>query len=105
MSLLSLKRKSPTPKKGQTSLQQFVDSAKDQLYGQNVVAVEFARKQNLQTIPGLPHANASKRMTRHCFTLDQQAKDALEQLAKHENKSRSAMVRTAIASLLAASQQ
>lgn len=91
MSLLTLKRKASVREKRKVDFDEFIEQAKDVFtgnlpLGNNVVSIDGS------TI-GTGDAETNKKMSRHCFTLDAQAREQLFKLAERKQISRSALIR------------
>lgn len=86
MSLSNLKRKSPTHNSACSSVEEFIEGATAYANGENVIA--------MRTSPtGKSPQKAKVPMTRHCFTLDAEAKELLEKAATGLGISRSEIIR------------
>lgn len=94
MSLLTLKRKASVPEKRKVDFDQFIEQAKDVYTGNlpiinNVVSIDGNNVEALEA----PLSSSPQKMSRHCFTLDKQAREQLFKLAQERQISRSALIR------------
>lgn len=89
MSLLSLKRNTPTQDKVDCNVDEFINGAVAYANGVNVI--DF--KNQLRASHSEPEQTKPEPMTRHCFTLDDASKDKLNRLAAQTGSSRSEVIR------------
>ncbi|MBE1299339.1 MAG: hypothetical protein GJ680_05460 [Alteromonadaceae bacterium] len=92
MSLLTLKRKASVPEKRKVDFDEFIEQAKDVYTGNlpvinNVISIDGSNVEVLEV------TSSANKMSRHCFTLDKQAREQLFKLAQEKQISRSALIR------------